>query len=94
MRRKRTTRAAAAIAAGAILTSALASPIATAAVAEESQPVVKIANNLKGQPVLSPSGITMHLSSPNGCNFVVTNSTGAGRLIGYGTDRYSFERAC
>jgi hypothetical protein len=93
MRRKRTTRAAAAVAAAAMLTSALAVPVANAAGAEEAQPAVTIVNSAKGQPVFSPTAIPMHLNSPNSCNFVVTNTTGAGHLVGYGVDRFGFKRA-
>lgn len=93
MRRKRTIRAAAALAATAMLTSALAVPVANAAGAEEAQPAVTIVDNAKGKPALSPTAITMHLNSPNGCNFVVANTTATGHLIGYGVDRFSFKRA-
>jgi hypothetical protein len=79
MRSKRTIRAAAALAATAMLTSALAVPVAIAAGAEEAQPAVTIVDNAKGKPAFSPTAITMHLNSPNGCNCVVTNTTATDR---------------
>lgn len=91
MRRKRT-RAAAAIATGAMLAGAVAVPVASASAAETT-PTVSVVETAKGRPVFSPTSITMHLSSTYGCNFAVTNTTATGHLIGYGIDRFSFKRA-
>jgi hypothetical protein len=93
MRSKRTTRAAAAIAAGVMLAGAAAVPAAGAAGLEETAPAVSIVQDAKGRAVFSPTSITMHLNSSYGCNFTVTNTTSSGHLIGYGVDRFSFKRA-
>lgn len=93
MRRTRTTRAAAAIATGVMLAGAVAVPAASAASLEEAPPAVSIVENAKGKAAFSPASITMHLNSPYGCNFAVTNTTASGHLIGYGIDRFSFKRA-
>lgn len=83
MRSKRTIRAAAALAATAMLTSALAVPVASAAGAEEAQPAATIVDNAKSRPAFSPTAITMHRSSPNGCNLVMTNTTATDRWRGH-----------
>lgn len=83
----------AAIATGAVLAGAVAAPVAGAAGSEEAPPAVSIVENAKGKPVFSPASITMRQSSPQECNFTVTNATTAGHLVGYGVDRFSFKRA-
>ena len=93
MHSKPTIRAAAALAAAAMLTGGLAVPVANAAGAEQAQPAVAIVDNAKGRPAFSPTAITMHLSSATGCNFAVTNTSVNGHLIGYGVDRFAFKRA-